>query len=391
MKNKRFIIFALLWAFAGLQSCQKDSIGHTTTCNYTPAAHPKAQVYQALLDEYTAKGLPGISALIRDSNGVWAGASGKADIGQDIDMSPCIVSKAASVTKTFIGTLTLKLVEEGKLGLDDPLTKWLPEEVLDRVKNTNSCTIRQLMNHTTGIADIIDDSEFYLSVLNYPNKNHTPEQLIRYVYDDEPEFAPGTSVAYSNTNFLLLVMAIEKATGENHARLLRAKVLEPIGLAHSYYFWHDPLPENTAQGYFDLYNNGTIINVTNYNTGSGNGYGGLYADVFDLQAFAEALLRNKTVLQPASLQKMLTFIPLPGDSVKEHGLAIYRDFVNRGPNEYAYGHRGRDLGYTADMYWFPQKDYTLVYLINYGTDAKSKLRQVFYDFREEIVDVIMND
>jgi D-alanyl-D-alanine carboxypeptidase len=63
--------------------------------------------------------------------------------------------------------------------------------------------------------------------------------------------------------------------------------------------------------------------------------------------------------------------------------------VNRGPNEWAYGHRGRDLGYTADMYWFPAKDYTMTYLVNYGTDAKSELRQVFYDFREAMVDELM--
>ena len=109
--------------------CQKESIGHTTACTYTPTMHPKAQAYQAVLDNYTAKGLPGISALIRDENGVWAGASGKADISENIDMAPCTVSKAASLTKTFIGALTLKLVEEGKIGLDDPLTQWLPQEV----------------------------------------------------------------------------------------------------------------------------------------------------------------------------------------------------------------------------------------------------------------------
>lgn len=107
-------------------ACQKTDIGHSDDCTYTPTpTHPNATKYQTVLDAFVAKGLPGISALVRDKNGVWVGASGKADISENIDMKPCTVSKACSITKTFIGTLALKLVEEGRFGLDDPLTKWL--------------------------------------------------------------------------------------------------------------------------------------------------------------------------------------------------------------------------------------------------------------------------
>lgn len=381
-----FSLSALLLAF----SCQKTEIGHTENCSSTPSAtHPKAAVYQAVIDKYTALGLPGISILIRDNNGVWVSASGKADIGKNIDMAPCTVSKAASLTKTFIATLTLKLVEEGKFGLDDLLTKWLPDEVLNKVKNARESTVRQLLNHTTGIADVIEDNAFYLAVLNNPPKKWTPEELVKFVYNDDPEFAPGTGVSYSNTNFLLMAMVINRATGQDHARLLREKVLDPLGLDQSFYYWHDKLPGNVAQGYFDLYNNNTIVNVTNFNTGSGNGYGGLYSNVFDLQVFIEALVRDKTLLAPATLDQMLTFGEPEGTTNKKLGLGIFQDFLERAPDQFAYGHRGRDLGYTADMFWFPNQDYTLTYLINYGTDAKSELRQQFYDFRKAIVDAMM--
>jgi D-alanyl-D-alanine carboxypeptidase len=381
-----FVVAALLMPL----SCRKADIGHTEVCNFTPGkAHPKAAQYQAVLDEYTAKGLPGISALIRDANGVWTGASGKADLSKDVDMAPCTVSKAASLTKTFVATLALKLVEEGKFGLDDPLTKWLSSEVLDKVKNARSCTVRQLLNHTTGIADVIDDNKFYLAVLNEPDKKWSPEDLIPFVYGDEPKFEAGKGISYSNTNFLLLAMVINEATGQDHGRLLREKVLLPLRLDQTFYYWHDDVPATTAQGYFDLYNNGTILNMTNYNTGSGNGYGGLYSNVFDLQTFIEALVRSKTVLSPQSMDQMLTFTAPEGESNRANGLGIFKDFLERAPDQFAYGHRGRDLGYTADMYWFPNQDYTIAYLVNYGTDAKSELRQSFYDFRKALVDAMM--
>ena len=390
MKNIRISLLVLVVAMVLPWSCRKPEIGHTENCNFTPGvSHPKASAYQAVLDKYTTNGLPGISALIRDEDGTWVGASGKADIAKNMDMSPCTVSKAASLTKTFIAATALKLVEEGKFGLDDPLTKWLPEKVLSKLKNANSCTVRQLLNHTTGIADVIEDNGFYLAVLNNPARKWDPEELLEFVYGDEPEFAPGGGVSYSNTNFLLLAMVINQATGQDHSKLLREKVLVPLALDQSFYYWHDDLPANVAQGYFDLYNNQTIVNVTNFNTGSGNGYGGLYSNVFDLQTFIEALVRDKTLLLESTLDQMLTFGEPEGTTNKRLGLGIFKDFLERAPDQFAYGHRGRDLGYTADMYWFPNQDFTMAYLINYGTDAKSELKQQFVDFRKEIVDVMM--
>ena len=390
MKNIKSIAGVLSVLALLLFTCEQPEIGPTDPCTpTTPTVHPKAAVYQAVLDEYTAKGLPGISALVRDDWGVWIGASGKADIAAGVDMAGCTISKAASITKTFVATLTLLLVEEGQLSLEDPLTKWLSGEVVERVPNVRSCTVRQLLNHTTGIPDLIDKDAFYLGVLNDPAKKWTPDELITYVYDDDPLFAPGTDVSYSNTNYLLLVMVINQATGRDHAQLLREKVIEPLGLSNTYYYWHDPLPPHVAQGYFDLYNNGTILNMTNYNTGSGNGYGGIYSNVEDLQTFIEALVYQKTVLSTESLAEMLTFTAPEAGANRANGLGIFRDFLERAPDQFAYGHRGRDLSYTADMYWFPNQNYTMTYLINYGTDAKSSLRPVFFDFRTAMVDAIM--
>lgn len=389
-----WLISALVLVFV-LGACQKDDkIPYSGVCEMpawdSSAVHPSAAVYQAILDEYTRKGLPGISIAVRDQHGLWMGASGKADIEENVAMTPCHISKAASITKLFVGTTVHLLVEDGVLSYDDPLSKWLPAKYLDKVENAKQATIRQCLNHTSGIADVISDQAFYLSVLNDPDRFWEETELLTFVEGDEPLFPIGTSVEYSNTNFLYLAMVIEAATGRPHHEVVRDKILHPLGLHDTYYYWHEEPPlHRVAQGYYDLYNNGTILNLTNYNTGSGNGYGGMYSTVFDLKNFAEALFREQTVLQNATLQNMLTFTPEEEGTHRANGLGVFKDFLDRAPSEYAYGHRGRDLAYTADLFYFPNQDITFAYLINYGTDADSALKDVFFDFRKAIVDAMM--
>jgi len=395
--NNRFIKIFFLFFIFGLMliGCKEDQVKPTTNCTIpswdNSSDHIDGNDFQKIIDEYTTKGLPGISILIRNENGVWAGSSGMADIDEGVKMLPCHVSKIASVTKSYIGVLSMVLVEEGVLNLDDPLTKWLDSEYTSNVENADQATFRQLLNHSTGIADVIDDNSFYLAILNDPSRFWEPEDLLEYVYGNAASFEVGTTTEYSNTNLLLAIMVIEAATGRQHEELLREKVLNPLNADNTYYHWHDELPDFVAQGYFDLYNNGTILNISNYNTGSGNGYGGIYATVYEMQNFIESLLRDKTLLPQSSLDKMLEFEPLVDGKSRTLGLGIMKGFLDRPADEFGIGHSGRDLGYTADCYYFPNQDATLVYMINYGTDAKSELREVFYEFREKIVDELIGN
>lgn len=395
----RSIVLTIVFT-AAFGACREGDIPPTSTCTYVPpesfAAHPKAQRLHNLLTKYVKKGLPGITLLIRDNKGEWAGSAGMADIGRNIPMSPCMVLKVASITKLYIGALTHILVEEGRFSLDDKVDPYLPEEVLKKVKNIRGATIRQLMNHTTGIYDVITDNQFYLAVLNNPDKHWTAEELIRLVYDRKPYFDLGTSCYYSNTNTLLLSMVINRATGRPHDQLLREKILNPLGLSSTFYYSHEVLPPNTAQGYYDLFNNGTLANVTNYNTGSGNGYGGVFSNVFDLARLVEVLFKDKTLLKPASLAAMTDFIaevdPDRNPNDLFLGAGAMKRYFNQplASNNYAYGHTGRDLGYSGNAFYFPHQGITCTFLVNYGTSGNSNLRQVFFDFQDELTNELMD-
>lgn len=391
MKTRILIISIILLL---MNACKDDEVGHTQPCNLnfndTSAQHPKAAQYQALIDNYTKQGLPGIVLLIRDSSGLWIGSSGKADIEKDIDMAPCMVSKVASITKMFMGVLVLQLVDEGVLALDEKISTWLPAGTIEKIENADQVTLRQLMNHTSGIYDVISDQGFYLELLNKPEQFWTPESILEYVYGKPAAFEPGTSMGYSNTNTLLVSMIIEAATGRKHNELMHERIIDPLGLENTFYYYHDELPEYTAQGYYDLYNNGTILNLTNYNTGSGNGYTGLYCSVRDLQLFIEALFVNKVLLSDSMLAEMQTYTEMDPEAHRAFGLGIFKDFMERPADEYALGHRGRDLAYSADAFWFPKNNTTMAFLINYGTNGNSALREVFFQFRTDLSDLIFD-
>lgn len=394
MRKSILIIITLsLWGL--MNSCKKDEIVPTEHCITgfidSSEIHSKTVLFQNIVDKYVEKGLPGISLLIRDAEGQWVGSAGKADIEKDIDLLPCHISKVASVTKLFIGVLVLQEVDKGTLGLDDKISLWLSEEEIKNIENADQVTIRQLLNHTTGIYDVITDNNFYLAVLNDPAKFWTPDDLLEYVRNKEAEFPPGTDVEYSNTNLLLAAMVLESVSGKSHAILMRDQILDPLGMKDSYYHWHEELPDFVAQGYFDLYNNQTILNLSNLNTGSGNGYGGLYSTTFDMKVFIEALLIEKSLMSEAVLEEMLTITTEEFSDDELYGVTIRKDFLDGPAGTYGMGHRGRDLGYTADLFYFPNQDVTLSYLINYGTDAKSSLRDVFFDFRVEIYEALMQE
>jgi len=389
MKQLSIFIFVI----ACLASCKKALIEHTQNTapgipwEDTSSLHPKNEQFKAFLEKYRKKGLPGISVLINDSSGTWVGATGYADIAQGIKFSPCHISKAASITKLLVGAMVLKLQEQGKININDPISNYIDANILKKITNSEGKTIKQLMNHTTGIYDVITCPAFYLEIINNPNKVWTPEDLLKFVYHKPGEPINAEFPAnYSNTNTLLLSMCVEKATGQKHNVLLHELILDHLGMNNTYYQGHDQIPADAAQGYFDLHGNGTIVNVSNYITGSGNGYGGVYSNVFDLNKFIRALFINKTLLSQSSLNLM--FETNREDDDFYCGVSTVKKFTHK--STFGIGHTGRDLGYNANLFYFPEKGYTLIFFVNYGTNGSSSLKQVFLDFESELVDTLIN-
>ena len=142
--NKSVFYSVIILLLFTLNNCKKE-IGPTDdiTCSgqIVNENHPRKNAIDAIITDYVKKGLPGISVLIEDSNGIYANAGGFADIENDIAFKTCHISKAASITKMLVGTLTLKLQEEGKINLDEPISKYIDADILKKIDNAEGKTI----------------------------------------------------------------------------------------------------------------------------------------------------------------------------------------------------------------------------------------------------------
>lgn len=336
--------------------------------NFTDSSewNPHNTLYQSLIDDMTANGVVGVTMSVYQTNtGLWVGASGKADLHNDVDMKPCNISRVGSTVKMFTATAVLKLMEEGKLNLDDKISSYLEGDVIDKIENADQATIRQLLQHSSGIYNYIQNLQFQTASLNDFIKEWQPEELLEYAYNKKAYFEPGEDVRYSNTGYIMLGMLIENIEGKPFYQVFEEKIFQPLGLNMTRFAAKDHIPFGIARGYIDMYSNLQVVESTYY---SGWDYftadGGLISNPYDMNIFFRALMSGQ-IIQPCTLEMMLTwqtpdetdpnFFPI------SYGLGIFKIET---PQGIAYMHSGDAIGYYANMMFFPDDSTTVVYAVN---------------------------
>lgn len=391
-----FRIFFILMLATAVIACRKEALtGNTEPSNTVPWAdsslnHPKNAAYRNLIENYRKQGFPGISLLVNDRYGTWVGSTGYADLEAKTPFGVSQVSKIASITKLFVGTMIFKLIEDSantKVNyslLNDPISKWLPAHIIERLPNGSAITLGDCMKHETGIPNIEENDQFYLSVLNQPVRVWEPEEILEFVYDMKPLFKPRDTAIYSSTNTTIVAMVAEAVTSAKHNDLIKKYIFQPLGMSNTFYQNREALPKTAAKGYYDLYNNSTLANVTNIVPGSGNGYGGHFSNVFDMWKFINAMYLKQSLLSAKSYSLMNTWGK--SDDPNRYGYGSMLKWIVRG-SDAAIGHSGRDLGYTANLFWHPSRNVSHAFVLNYGTNGDSKLRPVFRKFEQELIDL----
>ncbi|MGZ3585891.1 MAG: serine hydrolase domain-containing protein [Candidatus Limnocylindrales bacterium] len=171
--------------------------------------------------------LPGLQAtVVFVDGGAWSGAAGFADVAAQRSLTVRDVFDVGSITKTFVAAEVMRLVELGRLHLEDPLSRWLPA-----YPNAAHITLRELLNHTSGLYDYFWSPSLLRQLGAAPRQAWGPQRLLRFV--GRPVFKPGTEWIYSNTNYLLLGLVIEAAAGRSVEAELEAHFLGPLGLDHT--------------------------------------------------------------------------------------------------------------------------------------------------------------
>lgn len=383
-------VYIILFILSLLLACKAPVLEETSVCtgNFIGDQVSKTDTFNTIIQRYIDRGVPGISVLIDSDEGTYVHAAGMADIVGDQALLPCHIGKVGSITKFFMGVLSNRLVEEGAVSLDDPITKWLATDITSRLENADCATLGSLLNHTACIYDLVSDQSYTLDILNNPNTTRSADDLLRFAYGKKAPCACGEKPAYSNTHTLLVSLILEAATGKSHAQLLDEYIITPINLTNTYYYDHSiPLRESTTHGYLDIANQGRgLTDVTDWNTGSGHGYTGIYSNVFDLQIFMNAVFKENSLFSEDTRNRMFSDFKITDDGSWEACYGAGKNFLEKGESNFSYGHGGADLGYSAGAYFFPNQNVTLCFTINYGRNLQTDLGDEVSDFIEAISD-----
>jgi D-alanyl-D-alanine carboxypeptidase len=222
--------------------------------------------------------------------------------------------RIASTTKTFVATVMLQLVGEGRVSLDDTVEHWLPGAVSGNGNDGGAITVRQLLQQTSGLFDYTSDFPGLTSKEGYLAGRYTtwtPEQLVAIATEHAPNFAPGEGWSYSNTNYIVAGMIIQKATGNSWNHEVTERVIRPLGLrGTSAPTTSSRIPGRHLRGYSDFDGGGAGTDVTALNPSAGGAAGAMISTTADLTRFYEALLGGR-LLRPAQLAAMRTTVPAP--------------------------------------------------------------------------------
>lgn len=325
---------------------------------------------QGHMDELSASGLPpGMVVWIDAPAYRFEGASGLADLSHDTPMPSHGAFRIGSITKMFTATVIMQLAEDGVLSLDDPVALWLPE-VADRLPNGDRITLRHLLSHTSGLFNVVEHETYYADLFGAMvvdeeagtvtlacMERDPHDTLARYVYGKEAQFEPGTQWRYSNTNYTLLGMVIEAATGMPLAEAYRTGVYEPLGMVSTFLDCYEEPVAAVVHGYTG--SGDDITDLTELHESVGWSAGGLVSTAADLITFGRGLFAGALFDDPQSLVAMTT--PAPAST---NGLGVMLHGGNM-------GHAGGIAGFRSVLTYVPEFDTVVVMLYNHdGADPE---------------------
>ncbi|HET8783779.1 MAG TPA: serine hydrolase domain-containing protein [Pyrinomonadaceae bacterium] len=358
------------------------------------AASNKTALQTALqlkLDEWhKAASFPGATLGVVLANGESFGlAVGVSDRETKKPMTPSDRMLAGSTGKTFAAATALQLIAEGKIGLDDKIEKHLGREPwFSRLPNAKDITVRELMNHTSGLVRYEFKDQFTKDLTANPDKVWKPAELVAYLLDEKAPFEAGKGWDYSDTNYIVLGMIVEKVTGKKFYDEATRRLLKPLKLS-------DTIPQDgprlkgVIQGYAGPNNpfGGTDAMIVNGKFAINPQFewtgGGYASTAHDLARWAKMMYEGKAY-SPDLLPQVLEGVPAPmlGRESK-YGLGV---IIRKTAIGTAYGHSGFFPGYMTDMMYFPEHKVAVAVQVNtsVGRSLGKPLGRVLVEMMEII-------
>lgn len=297
------------------------------------------QVLQRLT---TSDGTPGALVEVGDRHRSTVLTSGVADLNTGAPMADDSRFRIGSVTKAYVATVVLQLVGEHRVALDAPVERYLPGVVRGNGNDGRQITVRELLQHTSGLPDVLT----YLSpldILAHPLAHHDVADLVQVALDHPPLFAPGTSWSYSNTNYLLAGMLIQKVTGRPYGEEIRRRILRPLGLRATYVPGdRTTIPGTHPNGYVRPGEDAAPVEVTELNPSVASSSGEMISTASEVSRFFDALVHGR-LLRPAQQREMMTTRSTGGSDGRAYGLGLESKQLPCGG--VYWGHGGDMLGF----------------------------------------------
>lgn len=304
-----------------------------------------AQMRRAAQSFMTAHRFPGLAVGVWWPRGTFVQGLGIADAASGTPMSPGDYFRIGSITKTFTATVILQLVQQGKLSLSDPLSKFEPQ-----IPHSSQITIRELLNHTSGLRT--GNGAVTREAIQHPQTPVPARREIAATVRQPLLSPPGQTYHYSDVGYEILGEVAAKVTHTALGTLIQRQVIAPLGLSHTAYAPNPPVPPPAAHGY--LLRAGRQLDTSGWSYAYTSSAGSMVSTVGDLKTYAAALATGSGLLSPATQQERMTFVPtnIPGVS---YGLGI----LEIGP---FLGHDGEVTGYNSIMLYSPAQRITVVVL-----------------------------
>lgn len=318
---------------------------------------PSDDAIAAAADQLAAQalsqtGAAGFSvAVARHGKVILSRGYGLAEVEHDVKANGDSMFRMGSITKQFTAAAIMRLVEQGKLGLDDPITKYLPTYNAQG----REITIRHLLTHTSGIKSY---TELKRVMVDEPEREFTHQEMLDMVQNEPLAFEPGAAFAYSNTGYYLLGMIIENVSGKGYCQYLQDDFFGPLGLTHTRCDSNTEIIKGRAQGYTVA--GEKLVNDRGLATGTTFAAGGLLASAHDLVVWADALAAGK-VVSPASYKLMSTSFALAGGGASGYGFGLFIDSLD---GHARIQHGGDIFGFNSTLARFPDDGVTVAVMSN---------------------------
>lgn len=365
---------------AGLGGSPAIAIGAAASAAQSPSAEFSASTTKDLAkivrDDMKANRVPGVNV------GIWIPGRGRfvrsfgvanRHTGRPMDVRDHV--RIASITKTFTGMATLRLVDQGRLRLGDRLS-----EFVKGVPNGRQITIRRVLGMTAGIYNFTEDPHFDARFTRHPRLPFPLRKVIRIIRRHGPDFPPGKKATYSDSNYVLLGRVIKKVTGHAPSLVIRHPVIDRLHLHHTIFPTGGAIPKPRARGYRGQPGKGPLRDFTRLKPCVPSTAGAMISTLGDLKTWGEALGTGR-LLTRSTHQKQLHFRSLPnspGSPLKiAYGLGIFRlnDFL---------GHNGAIFGFNTTVFYLPRAKATMVVEANKSTNASEESLAISVDLAHRL-------